>query len=285
MTSSASQDATASSDRAPSSATLDVRELAVVVLAGDRGPQDPVAAAAGVCGKVLAPVGGRPMLAHVLAAACALGDELPIRVVCPERPEYRDVVAAFDSVSGRLTIVPPASGPAASLAKAMETLPANAAVLVLTGDHPLLLPEWLQGFLERAAATGADAVVGLADVDAVQAAFPEGRRTRYRFADRAVGGTNLFLFRTGRGRRVVDAWLAFERDRKKPWRIVGRLGPSLLLRYLLGRLTVGDAFAALSKQLDAETRGIVLPWPEVAVDVDSLADRDLVERIFARRMP
>jgi CTP:molybdopterin cytidylyltransferase MocA len=274
---------TGESSNAPA-ATPDDRPLAIVVLAGDRGPQDPIAAAAGVVGKVLAPIAGRPMLAHVLSAARALGDGVPIRVVCNERPEYREVVDSFAGASGAITIVEPASGPAASLVRALETLPSDSAVLVLTGDHPLVLPEWLQGFLERAAETRADAVVGLADIDQVQARFPEGRRTRYRFSDRRVGGTNLFLFRTERGRRVVDAWLAFERDRKRPWRIVARLGLPLLFRYLLGRLTVDGAFAALSKSLGAEVRGVILPWPEAAVDVDSVDDRDLVERIFELRV-
>jgi GTP:adenosylcobinamide-phosphate guanylyltransferase len=44
------------------------RKFAAVVLAGDRGPDDPVAAAAGVCGKALVPVGGRPMVLRVWSA-------------------------------------------------------------------------------------------------------------------------------------------------------------------------------------------------------------------------
>lgn len=257
--------------------------LAIVVLAGDRGPNDPIAATAGVAGKVLAPVAGRPMLAHVLAAARALGDAIPIRLVCPDRAEYAAVAEPFHGASGAFATLTPAAGPAASVAAALDTLPAEAPVLLLTGDHPLLCPDWLSGFLAAAEATGADAVVGVADADAVQARFPEGRRTRYRFADRSICGTNLFLFRTAQGRRVVDTWQAFERDRKRPWRIVGRLGVVDLVRYLLHRLTLEAAFDALSGRLDARTRAVVVPWPEAAVDVDTLADRALVESVFEER--
>ncbi|NKI36004.1 NTP transferase domain-containing protein [Wenzhouxiangella sp. XN79A] len=256
---------------------------AIIVLAGDRGPGDPLAASAGVAGKVLVPVAGRPMLAHVLDAARGLGDDVAIRLVCPARPEYTAVAEPFGGCAGSLQTVEPASGPAASVAAALATLPADGPVLLLTGDHPLLTREWLRGFLAAAEATGADAVVGLADADAVRARFPEGRRTRYRFADRSVCGTNLFLFRTAQGRRVVETWQAFERDRKKPWRIVGRLGPVDLLRYLLRRLSLAGAFEALSRRLDARAAPVIVPWPEAAVDVDTPADKVLVESVFRQR--
>ena len=257
--------------------------LAIVVLAGDRGPNDPIAASAGVAGKVLAPIAGRPMLAHVLAAARALGDAIPIRLVCPDLAEYAAVAEPFRGADGALLTLAPASGPAASVAAALDTLPPEASVLLLTGDHPLLRPDWLKGFLAAAEATAGDAVVGVADADAVQARFPGGRRTRYRFADRSICGTNLFLFRTADGRGVVDAWQAFERDRKRPWRIVGRLGVFDLLRYLTRRLTLEAAFEALSGRLGARTRAVVVPWPEAAVDVDTLGDRALVESVFDER--
>lgn len=273
-------------DTAPSVAPLSTAPaLAVVVLAGDRGPDDPLAASAGVAGKVLAPVAGKPMLAHVLAAARALGDEVSILLVCPEREAYAAVAAPYAGGADRLRRMPPASGPAASVAAALDAFPSELPVLLLTGDHPLLTPEWLRGFLDEAGAAGADAIVGVADAGAVQRRFPAGKRTRYRFADRSVCGTNLFLFRTAAGRRVVETWKDFERDRKKPWRIVGRIGVWTLLRYLLGRLTLDGAFEALSRRLGARAAAVVVPWPEAAVDVDTLADKAIVESVFEQRCP
>lgn len=254
-------------------------DLAIVVLAGDRGPDDPLAAAAGVPGKVLVPVAGRPMLERVLEAAAGLRPVLPIRVVCPDHAAYAEILERGPECRR----IAPASGPAASVVAALLDLPSDQPVLLLTGDHPLLTTEWLTAFTADAMASGADAVVGLADADAVQARFPEGRRTRYRFRDRRVCGTNLFLIRTAAGRRLVDQWQAFERDRKRPWRIVRRLGVIGLIRYLAGRLTVADAFDMLSARLGARTRPVRVEWPEAAVDVDSARDLALVESVFAER--
>ena len=79
-------------------------------------------------------------------------------------------------------------------------------VLLVTGDHPLLQPAWLEQFVSRAAASGADAVVGLVDHAVFVARFPDSRRTRYRFSDVSVCGTNLFYFAGQRGRAVVEQW-------------------------------------------------------------------------------
>src|SRR3546814_3068250 len=53
--------------RAVTAATGGEARFTVLVLAGDRGPQDPVSTAAGVAHKCLAPVVGRAMLARVVA--------------------------------------------------------------------------------------------------------------------------------------------------------------------------------------------------------------------------
>jgi GTP:adenosylcobinamide-phosphate guanylyltransferase len=48
--------------------TNEERLFTAVVLAGDRGSEDPVARAAGVRSKSLTPVGGRPMVLRVIDA-------------------------------------------------------------------------------------------------------------------------------------------------------------------------------------------------------------------------
>ncbi|MDT8438463.1 MAG: NTP transferase domain-containing protein [Wenzhouxiangellaceae bacterium] len=251
---------------------------ALVVLAGDRGPDDPLARSAGVAGKVLVEVAGRPMLAHVLETISQL-DAARRMLVCPRRAEYLELAAA----GGIDEVIEPATGPAASVMAALARLDADAPVLVVTGDHPLLRPEWLTGFIDKAAATGADAVVGVADYRAIAQAFPGSRRTRYRFADVEACGTNLFWFNGTGGRAVAGLWQSFEADRKRPWRIVARLGPVNLMRYLLGRLTLADAMAALSARLGCRLGAVVIDTPEAAVDVDSPADLALVREIFRGR--
>lgn len=253
--------------------------ISVIVLAADRGPDDPLAVRAGVSGKVLVEIGGKPMLKRVMEAVSGFAAGADLVVVCRDEPAYAEAA----DVGREFQRVDPASGPAASAVAAMDRIDPSEAVLLVTGDHPLLQPAWLEQFVSRAAASGADAVVGLVDHASIAALFPESRRTRYRFSDISVCGTNLFYFAGPRGRKVVEQWREFEAHRKKPWKIVGRLGPWNLLRYLAGRLSLGAAMDALSRRMGLRLGAVTLDAPEAAVDVDSQADLELVTRLIEMR--
>ena len=253
--------------------------ISVIVLAADRGPGDPLAVNAGVTGKVLVEIGGKPMLTRVMEAVCGFAGAGPLMVVSRDDPAY----AQAADVGREFQRVDPASGPAASAVAAMNRIDPSETVLLVTGDHPLLQPAWLEQFVARADASGADAVVGLVDHAAIVARFPDSRRTRYRFSDVSVCGTNLFYFAGLRGRAVVEQWRVFETHRKKPWKIVGRLGPWNLLRYLAGRLSLAAAMDALSRRMGFRLSAVMLDAPEAAIDVDSQADLELVTRIIERR--
>ena len=82
---------------------------------------------------------------------------------------------------------------------------------------------------------------------------------------------------------MADAWRGLERNRKRPWKMVSRLGWGTLLRYLAGRLTLDRAAEALSVALGLRLALVVVDDPEAAVDVDSLDDLRLVERVLRER--
>lgn len=258
---------------------MNLDRLHVVVLAGDRGPDDPLARNAGVPGKVLVEIGRKPMLTRVLQTVAGFDPGARIVLVCRDRAEY----AAAADIGQSCLRVDPAGSPAASVAAALERIDSSCPVLLVTGDHPLLQPAWLEQFVERARASGADAVVGVVDHGAIAARFPGNRRTRYRFSDISICGTNLFYVSGKRGRRVAHLWSAFEGDRKRPWRIVGRLGAWNLLRYLLGRLSLEAATQALSRRMQVRLAAVPIDWPEAAVDVDSAEDLALVTRLIESR--
>ena len=254
-------------------------DVSVIVLAADRGPGDPLASRAGVPGKVLVEIAGKPMLTRVLETVAEFAGNGEVVVVCRNHPEYK----AATEMARQCVRIEPAEGPAASAVAALDALPQSGPVLLVTGDHPLLRPAWLHAFVDRAAATGADAVVGVVDYARVLERFPGSRRTRYRFSDRSVCGTNLFYFSGRRGREIASLWRAFEADRKRPWKIVRRLGGWNLVRYVFGGLSLDAAMAALSQRMDMRLAAVLLDAPEAAVDVDSAADLELAAEIIQSR--
>ncbi len=251
----------------------------VIVLAGDRGPDDPLAQAAKVPGKTLVPVAGEAMLTRSLRGLAAWSRLGRIVLVAPASAEYRDAAAASGFDSKRRLIIEPDKSPSASVGKALAAAGPARPIVLTTADHVLIKPAWLDQLL--ACGGDADLLVGLADYDQVMQRFPGSRRTRYRFSDRSVCGANLFLFRAGRADKMVERWRSIEQDRKRPWRVVSMLGWANLARYLAGHLSLRAGFSALSRALDVKVAACLLEDPLAAVDVDSASDLALVESVLA----
>ncbi|AJE20231.1 nucleotidyltransferase family protein [Azotobacter chroococcum] len=258
---------------------------AALVLAADRHAGDAVATATGAACKALAPVGGVPMVHRVVRSLRTSRLVGRISLVGPARDLLRrDAELERSLADGTLEWLENASSPSASAARALEGSAPGQPVLLTTADHALLSPAIVDHFLERALAGDCDFVVGVARLDTVQAGYPDTRRTAIRLRGGPYCGCNLFAFTSGRGRALATFWRQVEQERKRPWRVIaGALGLFATLRYLLGRLTLEQALAQLSRKLGVKIGAVVLPFAEAAIDVDSRADLDLVERILAQR--
>jgi GTP:adenosylcobinamide-phosphate guanylyltransferase len=255
-----------------------------LVLAGSRGPDDPVAKAAGLTHKCLVLVAGVPMAARVVEAlaACPAVGRIAIAL---EDPALVDALPALRPLvaSGRCALLATAATPSLSVQRALDELPQPLPLLVTTGDHPLLTPAIVEHFAAAARETGADLVAGLTPAAAIRKAYPDTQRTYLRFRDERYSGANLFAVLRPEGQRAVAFWRRVEQERKRPWRLVRAFGWRPLLAYLLGRLTLDDAMARASSIVGARIAAVVLPFAEAAIDVDKPADLELVERILARQ--
>jgi bifunctional UDP-N-acetylglucosamine pyrophosphorylase/glucosamine-1-phosphate N-acetyltransferase len=115
------------------------------------------------CAKVLHPVGGRPMVVRVLAAARRAGLRAAVLVVGHQADAVEDAVAAHRAVLEGLAVravrqaEPRGTGDA--VRTALAAVPEAQAVLVLAGDAPLLDPEELAALVRLWRETGAAAAL------------------------------------------------------------------------------------------------------------------------------
>lgn len=255
----------------------------VIVLAGDRGADDPVAQAAGAGCKAMASIAGRPLLARILDTVSAAPELSQCHIVGPGV----DIVAANPTLASliadsRARWLAPADSPVASAMAALATIDEDRPVLITTADHALLTQGMIQAMC--APRDDVDLAVGLIDRARVSSAYPESKRTAIRLGGRGYCGCNLFAIHHARGRRLVDAWRRVEDERKHPARVVsGMLGWSALARYALRRLSLEQAFASLSRRFDVRVGPTLLTTPEAAIDVDTVADLRQVEAILNGR--
>ena len=254
-----------------------------VVLAADRGPQDEVARATGAPCKSLAPVDGVPMVLRVLDALDA-AREISSCILCGPPQSIVDKHETLGSLisSGKIKWMQNQATPSTSTLSVLNSLPDEEAVLVTTADHALLNENIVDYFCTEAGASGADVAVGLTRYDDVIAAYPEMRRTAIRLSDACYCSCNLFAFLTPRARKIAELWRQVESQRKKPWRIINLLGWMAVLRYATGKLSLTQARQFLSRRLGIDAAAVVLPFPEAAVDVDTISDWEFVEDITKR---
>jgi bifunctional UDP-N-acetylglucosamine pyrophosphorylase/glucosamine-1-phosphate N-acetyltransferase len=100
--------------------------------------------------KVLHPIGGRPMLAHVLAAARGAGIGRLGVVVGYEGERVRAALAAAGVAAGvEFILQPEQRGTGDAVMAARPWVPAGGTLLVLCGDTPLLTPDLLRDLLDR----------------------------------------------------------------------------------------------------------------------------------------
>lgn len=260
--------------------------FAAIILAADREPHNPVAAAAGVSCKSMAPVAGTPMLFRVIEALAASGHIASQTLCGPPRPILERESALQQYVaSGRVGWLESQASPSLSAFHAMASLPADVPLLLTTSDHALLAPEIVDHFCAEAGRTGFDVAAGVVRRETVTAAYPDTRRTAYRFRDGEYCSCNLFAFMTPRSRQVPQFWRRIEQQRKNPVKVINILGWMTVVRYLLGTLTLPQVLARLSRRLGCSAGVVVLPFPEASIDVDSADDWRYVERLAARTSP
>lgn len=256
------------------------KPFTALILAGIRPKGDPLARATGVSHKALVPVVGRAMLSHVIETlhrtrsvgriiVCGLGQ------AHLEDGSLRELLQAH-----AVTLVEGRATPSGSANYIVERNPDCLPLLITTADHPLLTPAIVDEFCERSLSSGGDATAGLVPADIVRRNFPDSNRTYLRFQERAYSGCNLFALLTPAGRSVPAFWLRLEEHRKSPWRMIGLLGPGVLVRFVLGRLSLASIEKFASRKIGVKVATIVLSQPEAGYDVDTVDHLKVAEAVM-----
>ena len=262
----------------------------VLILAGRRPGTDPLLAAyPGIATKALIPVGGRPMLAHVIDAVGGLPGVRGIAVAAQDHA----LIAACPAIAGlaavregRVSFVPSRPSIADTVADHARAAAAEALPLIITtADHVLLTPMMVQAF--SAGAAGAEVAAGLVERRVLEAAHPGNRRTWLRFRGGSWSGANLFRLEGPNTAAVTDLWRRIETDRKKGRAIIAAAaraaGPLLLVGTALRLMTIQQAVARAGRRLGVDARAVPMPDAEACIDADTPADIALIEAILARR--
>jgi GTP:adenosylcobinamide-phosphate guanylyltransferase len=246
-----------------------------VVLAGSRPGRDAFAEQFGTDLKALIPIAGEPMVRRPVGALLE-SDGIGKVLVLSQSPErIADALPKNARVSVRES--------QGTIAETIENLilshSADFPLLVTTADHALLDKQMIAEFIAKA--EGADVAVGVVERQSLLARLPQTKRTWIAFRGGAYSGANLFAFGSIKALAAIEQWRSVEQDRKKGWRVLGALGPALLLGAVLRLRTLDQSIAVVGRRLGLTARAVVLSNPLAAVDVDKPVDHAIVEAILA----
>lgn len=215
----------------------------------------------GLANKAFIPLGGRPLVAHVVAAVRGARGVDRIAVVGPVAP----LRAALPAET---VLVDDAGGIMDNVLRALGVLGTTSRALVVAGDIPLLTARAVEDFLAACENTSADFHYAIVPQEVMQQAYPGARKTFIRVADGTFTGGSVMLVNPAVAERVRDFVDRVVAARKKPWMLAQLFGWSVVMKFASGRLTIAEMQEKVTEILGITARAVISPYPEVALDVD-----------------
>ncbi len=250
----------------------------VVVLAGQRPGIDPLAAHFGAEWKALVPISGAPMLSHVLSALLNAPEVSKVTIVAQQPDAFHAAVPA----DARISWFASGAGISTSILSLLDQNDAPEwPILVTTADHPLLTTEMVASFI--AGCDDCDLAVAMVERAVLLGAYPENKRTWFKFHDGWWSGANIFALKSPKSRAALQLWAKAEQDRKQVWKLFLHFGPLLALRAITRSIGMADALRVAGRRLGLVAKLVPLPHAEAAIDVDKPADHVLASDILSRR--
>jgi GTP:adenosylcobinamide-phosphate guanylyltransferase len=262
------------------------RKYNALVLAGNRLSVDPVAEFAGTSCKAMVRVAGMPMIERVIGTLLASGIVGKIIVCLPQGMLLdKDAPQLLHWLKeGVVQQVAPAATPSQSVLQVLEHNVLGYPLLVTTADHPLLSKDIIQHFIEGVEQHApADVLAALLPRRIMDEKYPQSRRTRLKFRGGQYLGCNLFMLNSSSAISVVTFWQQVETLRKQPWKMMRLLGIRPLAFYLLGLLSLQSALRHLGRRTRTKLGVVMLDQAEAAIDVDTVADLQLVSTILGEK--
>lgn len=232
--------------------------MKAVVTAGGRIDGE-FARAAGTRVKALAPVRGATMLGRMIEALRAAGVS-EIAVVGGD-----EVRAACARSVDRFVNESPSGSE--NLLRALRAWPDDERLIYATSDLPYVTAAAVHDFVDRVGS--GTLAVALAEFRDYAARFPGAPPTGITLAAERVVNGGLFSIPQGAPEKLAATATRFFEARKRPWRMASLVGPSVLIRFLSGRLRVSDLETMALHVLHVPAQALRGCSPELAFDVDT----------------
>ena len=108
--------------------------------------------------------------------------------------------------------------------------------------------------------------------------FPDSARSYVKLQDMNVCGGDLAVINLDLYKSREDFWRKIFEARKSYLHQARLIGFDILILLLLRRLTFNDAVERVTRRLDITGKGLICPYPEIAMDIDKPHQLEIARR-------
>jgi len=147
-------------------------------------------------------------------------------------------------------------------------------VLLGSADTPLITPEAVAALCQAAKQRSADVAYPVCEQQVVEQRLGVSKRTYVKLGAVTVTGGNVFWLKRSLMLEQGEMLKQLFKLRKNPLGLARLFGLPFTLRLMAGKLDLPGVERHLSKLFHGNLCAVVLPFPELAVDLDKEADLD-----------
>lgn len=141
-------------------------------------------------------------------------------------------------------------------------------VAIANGDIPTINSEAIDYFIENALKLNTDFVQSVVTKEVMEETFPESGRSFYNFNRTRICAGDLYLFRCSKFAKAKRKLQKIQEKRKNFFLIAFFLSPLKAIKAMRGKLTLKKAEKIFKRALGIRGRSLIVPFAEVAMDVD-----------------
>ncbi len=175
----------------------------------------------------------------------------------------------------------PASTISGNLAKLRDQAISPPYLMILSSDLPFIESQHLRELIQfhQQSDPPAEGIYPAVEVELCQRRFPGLKRTTVPLDGKRLTGGNLFILRRDRLDALLTRLEAFLRARKNPLRMALLIGPGVLIKAALGRLTSQLLKQEIYRLFGVRAELYLSPYPEIATDVDRVEQWEAILRL------
>lgn len=149
-------------------------------------------------------------------------------------------------------------------------------ILIVAGDLPFINGKIIDGFIKECFQYPSSGYYPILEKGFLEKAYPGTERTYAKLKEGMFTGGNIFLVKAEVILSNEDFLRELLKARKSPFKLAGVVGFKLLLKALLGILTIEEAEKRISKIVNAPVKAIITHFPEIGIDIDKQEDIEYI---------